>query len=86
YMSSETLVPDPFFRAFRITGSMKFNLKRLNEALADMDAGNVTVKKRGFPMLPEEVISKLRLKGTKHVTIVLTQELCGHVVYFVEPM
>jgi hypothetical protein len=86
YMSSDTPVPDPFFRAFRITGSMKFNLKKLNEALGEMDAGNVTVKKRGFPMLPEEVISKLRLKGSKHVTVVLTQEMGGHVVYFVEPL
>jgi hypothetical protein len=86
YMSASTLVDDPFFRVFRITGSMKFGLKRLNEALRNMDAGSVTVKKRGFPMLPEEVITKLRLNGEKHVTIVLTREQGQRLVYFVEPL
>ncbi len=86
YMSSDTPVDDPFFRAYRITKSMKFGLKRLSEALRDMDAGIVTVKKRGFPMLPEEVIAKLRLNGEKHATIVLSREKGRRIVYFVEPL
>ncbi len=86
YMTADDFVDDPFFRAFRTVASMKFNLRRLEQTLNDMNVGNITVKKRGFPMLPEEVIAKLRLRGAASATVILTRELDVHTAFIVEPI
>ena len=84
YMSSDELVQDSFFTAYRILQSFDFNLKALEKELRDIGAGNLTVKKRGFPMLPEEIIGKIKLNGEKAVTIVVSKELGKRKVFIVE--
>ena len=84
YMSADEKVGDPFFSAFRVLRRMKFGMRRLGDALNEMGVGSVTVKKRAFPMLPEEVIGKLRLKGNGHATVILTKELGRNTAYIVE--
>ena len=84
YMSSDKYVQDPFFTAYRILKCLDFNLKVIERELRDMDAGILTVKKRGFPMLPEEIAGKIKLDGKKAVTIVATKELGKSKVFIVE--
>ena len=86
YMSSDKLSDDPFFRAYRVLDSMKFNLKNLARELEKMNVGNLTIKKRGFPLLPEHLQAKLRLKGDRSMTIITTKELGKNTVFFVEPI
>lgn len=86
YTTSETLIRDDFFRGYRVLSRMKFNLKRLSEELNALGIGQVTVKKRGFPLLPEEVIKKLRLKGSGHAIVILTRLGKGHEAFIVEPV
>jgi hypothetical protein len=42
---------------------MPFNLKQLRAALRQRDIGKITVKKRGSPIQPEELIKLLRIGG-----------------------
>ncbi len=85
YTSSDTLIDDPFFTGYRIVDSLPFNLKRLRDHLRNLHAGPVTVKKRGFPLEPEEILKKLALAGDRPVTIVLTRIGNRHHVFVVEP-
>jgi hypothetical protein len=85
YTFSEELIADPFFDSYQVIESMPFNLKRLNAALNALDIGRVTIKKRGFPLLPEEVIRKLKLKGTHSVMIILTRRGSEHLAFIVAP-
>ncbi|MFA6471430.1 MAG: class I SAM-dependent methyltransferase, partial [Candidatus Latescibacterota bacterium] len=84
YTISERIIRDDFFHGYRVLKQMKFNLKRLSGELNALDIGRVTVKKRGFPLLPEEVISKLRLKGSGHAVVILTRLGKGHEAFIVE--
>jgi len=86
YMTADTVVRDEFFTAWRIVHSMPFSMKRLRAWLLDRDIGAVTVKKRGFPLSPEEVSSALKLSGTRRATIVLTRIGVKHAAMVVEPL
>ncbi|MBN1291764.1 MAG: hypothetical protein JXB48_07980 [Candidatus Latescibacteria bacterium] len=86
YMTSGELVDDPFFGAYRVLDAMKFNLKNLARRLDSMNVGNLTIKKRGFPMLPEELQAKLHLRGDRSATIIATKELGKNTVFYVEPV
>ena len=84
YMTADNRIDDPFFSVFRIIRRMAFNLKKLSQELNKMDIGTLTVKKRCFPMLPEEVISKLNLKGSQAATVILTKEMGRNAAFIVE--
>lgn len=85
YTVTDEPVRDPFFDSWRVVRAFPFAMKRLNEELNAMNVGRVTVKKRGFPLLPEEVIRKLRLKGSGNATIVLARTGKKHLAFIVEP-
>ncbi len=63
YLTMDERQDTPWGRYWRIHDWMPFNLKRLRRYLRERAVGKVTVKKRGFAMLPEELIARLRLKG-----------------------
>lgn len=86
YTISDNPVYDPFFNGYRVLREFPFGMKRLNEELNTMGVGHVTVKKRGFPLLPEEVIRKLKLKGSGSAVVVLTRVGKEHRAMIVEPM
>lgn len=62
-----------WLRAWKVREWMPFNLKKLRARLREMNVGHLTVKKRGSPITPEDLIQKLKLKGDKSVTLVLTK-------------
>lgn len=72
YLTSDTLTPTPFARAFVIEESFSFQLKRLRERLRALRVGQVTVKKRGSPLEPEKLIQQLRLDGPERRIVFLT--------------
>ncbi len=86
YTFSDKPVHDPFFGSYRVIEAMPFNLKRLNAALNALEVGKVTIKKRGFPLLPEEVIRKLKLRGSGTAVVVLTRRGNEHLAFIVEPL
>jgi SAM-dependent methyltransferase len=62
--------PTPFAQAFRIHEVHRFGLKLLNQRLAVLGVGQVEIKRRGFPMEPEELRSRLRLAHSQAAGVV----------------
>lgn len=78
--------PSPLYTRFRILEAFSWNEKLLKARLRERGWSNGTeIKKRGFPQLPEQVRSKLKLpsKGIAGV-IILTRVAEGHLVLLAE--
>ncbi len=76
YLTADSLVQTPLARAWIIDDWMPFNLKKLRAYLRERNVGRVTVKKRGSPLTPEELIAKLKLPGGgEERVVVLTHVL-----------
>lgn len=73
YLTSDTLTETPFARVWAVEDWIPFQLKRLRAYLRERNVGQVTVKKRGSPLVPEELIRDLRLEGEEEKTLFLTQ-------------
>lgn len=70
-----TDAPDaaPFGRAFRVLEELPYREKQLRAALRERDVGTLTVKKRGVDVVPERLVARLRLTGSRAATVVLTR-------------
>ena len=76
YLTMDSIQATPWGRYWRIRDWMPFNLKRLRRYLVERGIGKVTVKKRGFPMSPEQLIARLHLKpGEEARVLVMTRHL-----------
>lgn len=74
FVTSDREPDTPWGRYWQILDWMPFQLKRLRRYLAERGVGKVTVKKRGFPMSPEELIARLRLTdGEEERVLVMTR-------------
>jgi len=74
YLTGDHPVESPWLHIWRIDEWMPFNLKKLRARLLERQIGAVTVKKRGSPILPEDLQKMLRLKkAVGHALVVLTQ-------------
>ena len=81
YLTSDRGDASPFAQVFRVLWDMPFNLKRLKRALSLQDMRAEEIKKRHFPIEPEEMRRLLAAKpergGHHHrmrpVTLVLTR-------------
>lgn len=65
YLTAPELVSTPFARSFRVLETLPFNLKKLQVRLSALQAGRVTIKKRGSPLEPQELEKLLKLKKTQ---------------------
>ncbi len=75
YLTATSAQPTPFARAYRIEEALPFSLKRLRSRLRALDAGIVTVKKRGSPLDTDALARQLRGPGPRPLTVVLTHVL-----------
>jgi hypothetical protein len=72
YISSDRIVQTPFARTWQVEDWIPFNLKQLRNYLRARGVGKITVKKRGSPLQPEQLIQMLKLKGDNQRVVVLT--------------
>ena len=72
YLTAKDEIPNPFARVWEVEDWFPFNVKRLREYLRTRNVGKVTVKKRGSPLQPEELIRMLRLRGEDQRVVFLT--------------
>jgi SAM-dependent methyltransferase len=77
YLTAETAVSTPFARCFAVADAFPFQLKQLRHYLRERRVGSVTIKKRGSPLEPEQLLRQLRLSGHKdeHRFLFLTHVL-----------
>ncbi|MCI0393653.1 MAG: SAM-dependent methyltransferase [Chloroflexi bacterium] len=61
-----------FARCYALEDAFPFQLKRLRHYLQQRHVGQVTIKKRGSPLDPDELRQRLRLQGDEHRVIFLT--------------
>jgi hypothetical protein len=66
---------------------MPFQLKRLRRYLMESGVGRLTVKKRGFAMSPEALITRLRLRdGAEARVLVMTRHKGKPIAIICEPV
>ncbi|MHB9026994.1 MAG: THUMP-like domain-containing protein [Armatimonadota bacterium] len=63
YLSGDSEIASPFVTGYQVQEVIPWGLKRMNEALAARKISRVTIKKRGFPLTPDELQKKLKLTG-----------------------
>ncbi|GGN24050.1 class I SAM-dependent methyltransferase [Streptomyces fuscichromogenes] len=75
YITADTLRATPCATAYEITDRLPFNVKRLKALLREREVGNLTVKKRGSAVEPEELRRKALPKpqGRNTATVFLTR-------------
>jgi len=80
YLSGDLPVESPFLRYSPVVRWLPFNLKKLNVALASYGIGRVDIKRRGFPLAPEELRSKLKLGGANFAILYCCRHAGKHIV------
>jgi hypothetical protein len=73
YITTEGRPESAWVRAWRVREWMPFNMKKLKGYLRERGIGQVTVKRRGFPMTPEDVLAALKPRGDNTCTLVMTR-------------
>ena len=72
YLTAQQRHETPFARVWGVEAWFPFQLKRLRQALRERNVGQVTVKKRGSPLEPEALITRLHLSGPEKRVVFLT--------------
>ena len=86
YITTDQPAQTPFARAYRVLDHIDFGLNRLRAYLRDRGVGEVTIKKRGTAVVPEQLRQQLHLSGPNAATIVLTRLQGDQSVLVVEPV
>jgi SAM-dependent methyltransferase len=73
YLTAETPRLTPFAHCYQVEDFFPFQLKRLRSYLRKRDIGQVTIKKRGSPLDPDDLRQALRLQGKSRRILFLTQ-------------
>ncbi|WP_405778022.1 THUMP-like domain-containing protein [Streptomyces sp. NBC_00859] len=73
YITADDLQPTPYATAYEITDELPFGLKKLKALLRERKVGNLTVKKRGSAVEPEEVRRRVKPQGPNAATVILTR-------------
>ncbi|MGW5591657.1 THUMP-like domain-containing protein [Streptomyces bauhiniae] len=73
YITADELRPTPYATAYEITDRMPFNVKKLKALLRERGVGNLTVKKRGSAVEPEELRRKVKPQGPRAATVFMTR-------------
>lgn len=86
YVTSDHLLHDDAWHAYRVLDVMPFGLKRLRTALRERGVGRLTIKKRGTAVVPEQLRKQLDLRGDAEATVILTRVGGAQQVLVVEPV
>jgi SAM-dependent methyltransferase len=73
YLTADRAIETPFARCWRVIEWLPWNLKRLRVRLRALDAGAVTVKKRGSPLDTDALARQLCGDGSHALVVVLTR-------------
>jgi hypothetical protein len=84
YLTADTAFDSPFARGFRVLDRLPSDERQLRQALSALGIGTLEIKKRGADVDPAALRTKLKLRGDRSATIVLTREEGRRVVLLVE--
>ena len=86
YLTASRVVETPFARCWAVRDWFPFQLKRLRAYLRGRGVGRVTVKKRGSPLEPEDLIRQLKLQGDAQALLFLTHLEGKPIVIVADPV
>lgn len=84
YLTADGLVRTPFAQAFRVLEELPSREKDLRRALQARGIGSLEIKKRGADVDPAVLRKRLKLRGPRSATIVLTRVAGRHTTLLVE--
>ena len=84
YLSGDAAIEFPLLHGYRVQAVIPWGLKRLNAELRARGIGHVVIKKRGFPLTPEQLQPKLKLPGPARATLICTRAMGDTVVIICE--
>jgi hypothetical protein len=73
FLCAAAPTPTPYGRWLQVEASMPWNVKALTAALAAADVGAVDLRRRGLAGDVEDIRKRLRLKGSRRVTVLMTR-------------
>ncbi|MFE2040101.1 methyltransferase domain-containing protein [Streptomyces sp. NPDC059477] len=73
YVTGDSLRGTPYASAYEITDQLPFGVKKLKALLRERGVGNLTVKKRGSAVEPEELRRMVKPRGASAATVFLTR-------------
>lgn len=73
FLSSTTPTPTPYGKWLAVEASLPWNVRKLAATLAAADVGAVDLRRRGLAGDVDEVRKRLRLKGSRRVTVLMTR-------------
>lgn len=77
YLTGDTLIESPFLTGFAVEAVFPMQEKKLARELKARDIGALEIKKRGVDVTPEALRTRLKLKGSRSATLILTPLLEG---------
>jgi len=84
YLSSDTLVQTPFAQAFRVIDIVPLDIRAITTYCRDAGIGTLEIKKRGVDIDPATFRTKLKLKGSRSATLIVTRAGDGRVAIVAE--
>ena len=84
YLSSDTLVQTPFAQAFRVIDTLPLDIRAITQYCRDAGIGTLEIKKRGVDIDPATFRTKLKLKGSRSATLIVTRAGDGRVAIVAE--
>ncbi len=84
YLSGNTLVDTPFASAFRVIETLPLDIRTIAQYCREADIGTLEIKKRGVDIDPATFRTKLKLKGSKSATLILTRKGDGRTAIITE--
>jgi hypothetical protein len=85
YVTGPESFRTPFARGYRVVERLPFRERYLKTALRERGIGTLTIKKRGIDVAPEQLRSRLALRGEDAATLVLTRVADEGVALLVQP-
>ena len=73
YVTADSSFRTPFARSYEVLETLPHREKQLRAALHERGIGKLTIKKRGFDVVPDQLRKRLALTGDNEATIVLTR-------------
>jgi SAM-dependent methyltransferase len=73
YVTTDEATSDPLARSFRVVEEIPYRERPMRAALVARDVGTLTIKKRGVDVVPEQLVKRLKLKGSRPGTVILAR-------------
>ncbi|MEY4319983.1 MAG: hypothetical protein RL378_1087 [Actinomycetota bacterium] len=84
YLSSDTLVQTPFAQAFHVIDIVPLDIRAIAQYCRNAGIGTLEIKKRGVDIDPATFRTKLKLKGSRSATLIVTRAGDGRVAIVAE--